>query len=309
MENMPLVTCMIPCYQKFGFLFESIQSVLMQNYPRIELLISDDASDHFPIDDVRSYLATHAGNNIVHWAVNHHERNVGIVRNINSLIQAGNGEYFMVLAGDDLFYDETVISRVVDRFLSTGVDFLACSRLQCTENLEPITFLPTEAERNKIRKLNTARKQFESFAVFQFLNMASGSAMYFSRKNIEVMGLYDETYRNWEDGPRLAAYVKRGIPLPTAHDIIAVKYRNGGVSNNPAGNLFAFSNITKDRIRYIKTVTISRPNRHWMLRRRFLFWLAWDECRSRKERILLMIHYPEQGILIALRKLTGKRIR
>ncbi len=309
MQEMPLVTCMIPCYRKFDYVYEAIQSVIEQDYPHIELLISDDASEEFPQKSIEDYIATHARKNIVYWHVSRHSENVGIVRNINSMIKNGRGEYFMVLAGDDVFYDGNVVSKVVARFISTGSDFLACSRLQCTESLEPIKFLPTEDEKRKISKLNTARKQFESFAVFRFYNMASGSAMYFSRKNIESMGLYNENYRNWEDGPRLAAYVKRGIPLPTAHDIVAVKYRCGGVSNNPEGNQFAFSHITNDRVLYTQTVTVSWPNRHWKTRRKLLFWCKWDLCDNAKQRFWLMLRYPEYGTRILLRKLRHKPIR
>lgn len=309
MQEMPLVTCMIPCYRKFEYVFEAIQSVIEQDYPHIELLISDDASEDFPQKSIEDYISAYARENIVHWRVNSHAENVGLVRNINGMIKSGRGEYYMVLAGDDVFYDENVVSKVVARFISTGADFLACSRLQCTENLEPIKILPTEEDKIKISKLNTARKQFESFAVFRFYNMASGSAMYFSRKNIESMGLYNEMYRNWEDGPRLAAYVKRGIPLPTAHDIVSVKYRCGGVSNNPEGNQFAFSHITNDRILYTQTVTGSFPNRHWLARRKLLFWCKWDLCDNATQRIWLMLRFPEEGAKVFLRKLKHKPIR
>ena len=43
----PLVSCIVICYKKFEYLFDAIRSVLIQNYPRIELLVSDDASPDF----------------------------------------------------------------------------------------------------------------------------------------------------------------------------------------------------------------------------------------------------------------------
>lgn len=309
-EISPLVTCIITCYKKFDYLYEAIDSVLQQDYSRIELLITDDGSETFPLNDIQAYIQKHARKNIVHWTVNHHEQNVGTVRNINSMLEIAQGDYFIGLDGDDVFYDETVFSRIVARFLETGVDFLSCSRLQCTEDLEPIKLLPTDAQKEKIRKLDTAQKQFESFAVFQFLDMASGSAMYYSRENLKRMGLFDEKYRNWQDGPRIAEYVRLGRMIPTAFDIVSIRYRDGGVSNNPSGNSDSFVHISKDRQEYIRCVLApDRRNRNVKLRRKILFWYYWEVCETTAARLMLMLRFPEKGLAIMVRKMLGKPIR
>lgn len=306
----PLVTCIITCYKKFSYLFDAIDSVLQQDYPKIELLVTDDGSEQFPQTAVEEFIQERGRSNIVRWHVNHHIRNVGTVRNINSMLKIAKGEYFIGLDGDDVFYDNAVFRKIVNRFKSTGVDFLSCSRLQCTEQLEPVKVLPTPEQKKEIALLDTARKQFESFAVFRFLDMASGSAMYFSRGNLNRMGLFDEQYRNWQDGPRIAEYVRLGNCIPTAFDIVSVRYRDGGVSNAPRKNSDAFVHISADRERYIKSVLEpDTQNRNKKQRRNILFWYNWDKCETVFQRFMVMIRYPGNGISVLLKKVFCKPIR
>ena len=47
MENQPLVSVIMPCYNMASYVSDSIKSVIAQTYPHWELLIVDDAStDH-----------------------------------------------------------------------------------------------------------------------------------------------------------------------------------------------------------------------------------------------------------------------
>lgn len=309
-SNVPLVTCIITCYKKFDYLYEAIQSVIIQDYPKIELLITDDGSEFFPKEDVETYIKNNAKSNIKHFFVNHHPNNVGTVRNINSMLKIATGDYFIGLDGDDVFYDGTVFSRIVNRFIETGVDFLSCSRMQCDEQLNPIKLIPTAESKKLIKKMDTARKQYDSVSVFRFHDIASGSAMYFSRENLQRMGLFDENYRNWQDGPRIAEYIRRGKMIPTAFDITSVKYRDGGVSNNPSNNMDSFAHITKDRANYIRrVVSPNKTNRMVFLRRKILFWFKWDQAKTHYERILAMAEYPEQGICVLIKKIRNQSIR
>ena len=164
-KRTPLVTCIITCYQKFNYLFEAIDSVLIQNYPRIELLITDDGSDNFPEKAVNDYINLNKGSNIERVVIHHNVKNLGTVRNINGMLAVSQGDYFINLDGDDVFYNADVFSKVVKRFIDTNTDFLPCSRLQCDENLQPIQVLPTDKEKQAILKMDTAKKPFDSFCV------------------------------------------------------------------------------------------------------------------------------------------------
>src|SRR5258708_13113596 len=53
----PLVSIVIPCYNQGNYLRQAIESVLSQDYPRIELIVLDDGST----DDTQAVLTTYAG--------------------------------------------------------------------------------------------------------------------------------------------------------------------------------------------------------------------------------------------------------
>lgn len=311
-QVMPLVTCIIPCYKKFDYLYQAIDSVLIQNYARIELLVTDDCSPNFPKQEIVEYINKNKKENIERVLVHHNEQNIGIVRNMNGMISVAKGDYFINLAGDDVFFDENVFSKVVERFIETGVDFLSCSRLKCTEELEPIEIIPTDSDKQILKKLDTAEKQFHSFVIFKYYNIASGSAMYFSKNNIERMGLFDEKYRMWEDGPRITEYARLGDMIPTAFDIVAIKYRLGGVSNNIVNDLNQAEHyeLGKDMMTFVQDVVLSdKTNPYKKRRREILFWYDLDRSKGKKDKIKCILKYPIRSLRILKTKISRKIVR
>ena len=44
MSTMPLVSICVPTYNQVGFIAETLESILAQDYPSIEIIVVDDAS-------------------------------------------------------------------------------------------------------------------------------------------------------------------------------------------------------------------------------------------------------------------------
>ena len=307
-SNFPLVSCVVTCYKKVPYLYEALESVLKQDYPRIELLVTDDGTEGFPTEEIRAYIANNKGGGIERYVVHHNEVNVGTVKNMNGMLEISEGDYFINLDGDDVFYDNTVISQVVQRFRETNVDLLSCGRMLCDTQMKPIKLLPDQNDIPVITKLNTAKKQFHSFAVFRFHNIASGSAMYFSRACMERVGMFDESYRQWQDGPWLTKYVQQGKMIPTAYDIVAVKYRDGGVSNNKKLNLESSKHLSKDWRHFIDQFTVSDRSSPYVLRRRYyVFYNRWDQSKNIFQKMWLLLLYPERACNILWSKV--KRVK
>jgi glycosyltransferase involved in cell wall biosynthesis len=53
-ELTPLVSVVIPCYNSARYLTETIESVLSQTYPRVDIVVDDGSSDATP-EIARSY--------------------------------------------------------------------------------------------------------------------------------------------------------------------------------------------------------------------------------------------------------------
>lgn len=305
-QIIPLVTCIIPCYKKFDYLYQAIDSVLIQNYGRIELLVSDDGSPNFPKQEIVEYINKNKKENIERVLVHHNEQNIGTVRNMNGMISIAKGDYFINLAGDDVFFDKNVFQKVIERFIKTKVDFLSCSRLMCTDNLDPIKVLPTDTDKQTLDKLDTAEKQFHSFVVNKNCNI-SGSAMYYSRKNIERMGMFDERYRLWEDEPRITEYARLGNMIPTAFDIVSIKYRIGGVSDNHTKDVKLARCFENDVMTFTKNVIIpDKTNPYKKRRREFIFWYSLNQSKCKKDKIICILKYPIRSFRILKIKISRK---
>lgn len=292
----PLLSCIVTSFQKIPYLYEAIDSVLIQDYPQLELIVADDGSDGFSTDAMTTYIQKHKGPNIKDSVVFTQKENVGTVQNILSALKHATGLYCVNLDGDDVFDHDSVLSEMMDYALSKHLDLLECGKRRCDSNLNEIELLPTPIERARLQKLNTAKKQYHSFAVLRFLNIGGGSGMLYRRDSVAENGLFDCDYRNWQDGPSLLAYVQRGKMIPVNHEIIAIKYRGGGVSNSPRNNASAFVHIGEDRRNYISKVTLpDRWNPYVLRRRRFLFYYYWESARSKKRRLMLLVRFPIMG--------------
>ena len=244
-EESPLVTIVTTTYKRFDKLFATMDSVFVQNYPNIEYIISDDGSDIFPQEEIENYYRKRTNN--VNCRVIHHNSNLGTVRNLNEAYRSAHGEYILNLSCGDIFFSADIVSRIVKRFLQTSCVVLVTSRILYKNDFEPICLLPHFEEREIITSFETGIDQYKAFITNRFYDMASGSAMYFSKRIIRMMNYFDERYYLWEDGPFLAKYLQIG-KLECAYDMISIWYEDGGMSSRHIAKELKQNNV-KYRLR------------------------------------------------------------
>jgi glycosyltransferase involved in cell wall biosynthesis len=92
----PSISVLLPTYNYARFLPEAIESVLAQDWPDFELLISDDRST----DDSAAVIAAYAARDPrIRYRVQ--PTNLGMVANWNWCLNQARGEYIKFLFGDD----------------------------------------------------------------------------------------------------------------------------------------------------------------------------------------------------------------
>lgn len=101
----PLVSVIIPTYNRLNFLKEAIHSVLNQTYSKFELIVMDDGST----DNTQEYLCS---NNINTIRLNHSGK-PGYVRNQGA--KKARGKYIAFLDSDDLWKQDK-IQKQIDYF-------------------------------------------------------------------------------------------------------------------------------------------------------------------------------------------------
>jgi glycosyltransferase involved in cell wall biosynthesis len=118
----PLVTIAIPTYNRAdSFLPVVLDAALAQTWPRLEILVGNNAST----DHTAELLASYDDPRI---RVLNHERNLGANGNFNSLLQAARGEWFLLFHDDDMIdpdFVETCMGALEEGrdfgFIRTGV--------------------------------------------------------------------------------------------------------------------------------------------------------------------------------------------
>jgi glycosyltransferase involved in cell wall biosynthesis len=91
----PLVSVILPVYNRHSYLSIAINSVLNQNYLNWELIIADDASEINTQNFLDQYV------DIPKIKVLKNSRNLGLFANLNQAIKQANGSYIVLLCSDD----------------------------------------------------------------------------------------------------------------------------------------------------------------------------------------------------------------
>ena len=112
-----LVSVIVPVYNGERYLRESLDSILVQTYPNIEILVMDDAST----DGTAPILETYESR----VRIFRQPSNRGIYGNANDGIALARGEFICVYHADDI-YAPTMVEREVEflnRYPETGAVF------------------------------------------------------------------------------------------------------------------------------------------------------------------------------------------
>jgi len=106
--NKPLVSVIIPAYNHELYVGETLQSVVGQTYPNIEIIIINDGSTDKTGEIIKSYLYKNR-----HLNINFFEKdNEGISKTLNKGLSMANGEYIAVIASDDLWHSQKIEKQV-----------------------------------------------------------------------------------------------------------------------------------------------------------------------------------------------------
>ena len=174
----PLVSVIIPTYNRGWILAEAIDSVLAQDFKEYELIVVDDGST----DNTREILDTYGQDIVVLRQVN---KGVSAARN-RGIAEAG-GQLVAFLDSDDLW---------LPRKLSRQVDYF---------NLNPDTVINQTEEiwmRNDVRVNPKERHRKPSGMIFERslgLCLVSPSAVMIQKTLFDAVGVFDENLPACED--------------------------------------------------------------------------------------------------------------
>ena len=112
MENLPLVSVIIPAYNAEQFIARTLSSVLNQTYRNLEVLVVDDGSKDRTAEIVEQIAKQDSRISLLR------QQNSGVAKARNLAIENAKGEYIAPIDADDIWYPQK-IEKQIEVFLNS----------------------------------------------------------------------------------------------------------------------------------------------------------------------------------------------
>ena len=223
-SNLPLVSVIIPTYNRGWTLAEAVESVLAQDYKDFELIVVNDGST----DDTKNILAVYEGVTVLD------QTNQGVSAARNNGVAHSRGSYVAFLDSDDLWLPQK---------LAVQVDFFR-------KNPEVLICQTQETWVRNGRRVNPGKRHQKQSGMFfersLELCLVSPSAVMMKKALFEEMGGFDESLPACEDYD-LWLRINAKYPIYLIDQSLIVK--RGGhrdqLSANPGLDKYRIASIRK----------------------------------------------------------------
>ena len=170
----PLVSVLIPAYNHENYIQETIESIINQTYPNIELIILDDGSKDKTWEKITE-LKPKCENRFVkiHFET---KQNEGTCITLNKLLKLSSGEFVYIIASDDLTKPQAIEKEV--EFLQNNSDYaLAVGDNEYVDSMGKQIFRTPKTFTSNIKnaKYKTVKEFLSSKLKIDFLSDDFGS--------------------------------------------------------------------------------------------------------------------------------------
>lgn len=233
MNKNPLISIIIVSYNNYKYIYNAIDSVLSQDYPNIELIISNDASPDFDKIAIEKYLKKNSKKNIKNIIINNNKKNLGTVKNVNIALKLSKGDYILLFAADDVIYSKDVVSKFIKSFKSLPEkELIVTSQVgMYDQNLKKLIQPFISKQHQKIIQKLKPQKLFAEMAT---KCMCPGCGTCYKKEIFKKYGYFDEKYVLVEDYSSALKFSRLGIKY-NYFDFISFKHRDGGISHGNIG--------------------------------------------------------------------------
>ncbi|MFL6499707.1 MAG: glycosyltransferase [Candidatus Udaeobacter sp.] len=245
LENFPLVTVFVGCYNQSRFVEECLDSVKRQTYPNLQVIIFDDCSKDNSVAVIDSWLKRHR----LDWHFIPHGRNIGICASLNEVLRLARGKYISMVAADDVCQSDKT-SRQVEKMeqMPGDVGVLYSDAFQIDENGEMLPQMFIESH----RKFVVPPEGF-LFDVLWEENFIPAMTTLIRRDCFTKVGTYDEDlcFEDWDMWMRISRIFR------FAYDTTpAAKYRVVSTS--------AFRTMSEAMRRSVEVLKVKYLFRGWL---------------------------------------------
>lgn len=288
-----LFSVAIITFQQRYLLEDCLKSIFKQTYENIELIICDDNSCDFSIDEISNYVAQHKGSNIKNVIIYQHPTNVGTSANCQKALELASGKYIKFQAGDDMLKHEKALSHMAELFKEESNNVIVSRAQACTfEGSLMDAVYPLEGY---FANAMTASPEqlFSMIGTEPWGAYVCAPAVFFRKEYLDGLGGFDLKYKYTEDWPLWLKICERGDKLTYVDEITTI-YRMGGISND-----LSYVNVGLGKEHYNECVALLQDyvlpklhNRSIMTRLR-----CWCSIQSVKARIVKETQWALMSLL------------
>lgn len=204
----PLVSVIVITYNSASFIVETLDSINVQTYGNIELIVSDDASKDDTAVIVREWINEKKGRfKSADLIVS--EENGGIPANCNRGLNRSHGEWIKYIAGDDIL-SEDCIEKNVNFILNTDLKAVFSRKVNFSGDFKQKHIV-------SISQISVFNNRYLT-ADEQYLLLLRGvgcppNTMFLNREALISVNGYDEEFPLFEDWPMNIRLTKAGYRI------------------------------------------------------------------------------------------------
>ena len=180
MNNNPLVSVLMNCYNSSKFISRAIKSVLNQTYINWELIVWDDGSNDDTLEIVKSFRDKRI-------KLFSQKKNLGLGLSRINAIKKINGTLVSILDSDDFFEKEKIFEQVSIFKKNEKIALCATWAKFFDEHSNIISLFESNLDNNEIKKR------------LSFLNVLPHSSIMYKKNIAENCGWYSRAYEYSQD--------------------------------------------------------------------------------------------------------------
>lgn len=224
-----LVSILVLSYRNVDGLFPTLESILEQDYPNIEIIVSDDGTEGFEsiIPELDSFISERNRGNVSSVDFYTLESNAGTVKNANRAVGRARGRYIKTISPDDCFAKTDAVTRYV-QFMQEEKCLVAFAKLRGVDDAGNYVnkLASCDDDYDVLRKLSSEQILNRLYA----RNFLPGAAEFFDCEVFEKYGLFPEKVKLIEDYSYWLHLAAKGVRFGFLDEVL-VDYRLSGVSS------------------------------------------------------------------------------
>ena len=236
---MPLVSVIIPTYNRWPMLRDAVASVLTQTFKNFELIIVDDGSTDETAHELAQYGASLR-------LVSQHNRGVAAARNAG--VRVAKGEYIAFLDSDDLWLPKKLEVQTAFMQRNEGINICQTEEIWIRRGI----------------RVNPRQKHHKPagniFRPSLDLCLVSPSAVMMTRRLFQETGGFDETFRVCED---YDLWLRIAVNYPVALVPAALVVKRGGHSDQLSRSIWGLDRFRIAALQKLLRLGLDEQRKNW----------------------------------------------